>query len=268
MEVLADRPALGHGGDGLRAEILRVRRGEPDTLDPLYRVQGTEEVREARPVLTGPEISAVRIDVLAEQGDLPYAIDHQRFDFPDDVAQAPAHLGSPHRRDYAERARVVTSHLDRDPRRVEGIASDGERRRIGLVLLHDLDDCALSPRALEQVRRVGQVVRTEDHVDVGGSLEDALAVLLRETTTHCYLNVGPRGLERLEAPELPVQLVVGVLANATRVEHDHVGGLDVVDRGHALCLQQARDAFRVVLVHLAAKRAHVEAASPGHSGRV
>ncbi len=56
--------------------------------------------------------------------------------------------------------------------------------------------------------------------------------------------------------EVAVQLVVGVLANAARVQHDHVGlGLG---RGgdHPVGLEQPGDALGVVLVHLAAERAH------------
>ena len=59
---------------------------------------------------------------------------------------------------------------------------------------------------------------------------------------------------------MPVQLVVGVLPDAAGVEHDDVGGVEIVGGLHAVGREQARDALRVVLVHLAPVGAQVEAA--------
>ena len=105
-----------------------------------------------------------------------------------------------------------------------------------------------------------EVVGAEHHVDVPGTLDDPLPVLLGEASAHRDLQVGPLRLQRLQPPEVAVELVIGVLTDAARVEDDHVGGLDVVGRDHALGREQARDPLRVVLVHLAPERAHVEPA--------
>ena len=64
---------------------------------------------------------------------------------------------------------------------------------------------------------------------------------------------------------MPVELVVGVLTDAARVEHDDVGRLEIVGRLHAVGDEQARDPLGVVLVHLAPVGAHEEAA--GHGGQ-
>jgi hypothetical protein len=48
-------------------------------------------------------------------------------------------------------------------------------------------------------------------------------VLLGQATGDRDLKVGPLLLERLQVPEVAVQLVVGVLADAAGVEHDDVG---------------------------------------------
>ena len=66
---------------------------------------------------------------------------------------------------------------------------------------------------------------------------------------------------------MAVELVVGVLADAARVEHDDVGGREIVGRLHALGREQARDALGVVLVHLAPEGAHEEPAGHGASVR-
>ena len=51
-----------------------------------------------------------------------------------------------------------------------------------------------------------------------------------------------------------------VLRTTTSAVVEVVGGLEPVGR------EQARDALRVVLVHLAPEGAHEEAAGPGHDG--
>ncbi len=266
VQVLADGRALCHRRDRLGAEILRVRRREPHALDAVDRVDRPQEVREFGPVLPGAEVTAVRVDVLAEQRDLGDAVGRQRLDLVHDVAHAPADLSPAHGRDDAERARVVTTDLDRDPRGMVDLASRRERRRIRLVLLQDLDDRAGGARALEQCRRAREVVRPEHDVDVRCAREHLVAVLLGETAAHCDLQVGPSVLQRLQVPEVAVELVVRVLADAARVEDDHVGGREIVGRFHAFGREQARDAFRVVLVHLAAEGAHEEPA--GHRASV
>ena len=65
-------------------------------------------------------------------------------------------------------------------------------------------------------------------------------------------------LDRLQLAEVPVQLVVGVLADAAGVEHDDVGLLQVVGADHAICREHRGDALGVVLVHLAPEGANQE----------
>ena len=110
------------------------------------------------------------------------------------------------------------------------LAARRQRRRVGLVLLEDLDQRALVPGPFEEGGRVGKVVRAEHDVDVPGALRDQLAVLLGQTASHRDLQVGPRCLERLQPAELAVELVVGVLTDAAGVEHHHVGVVEIVGR--------------------------------------
>ena len=112
---------------------------------------------------------------------------------------------------------------------------------------------------------MGEVVGAEHDVDVAGPLDDQVPVLLREAAAHRDLQVRPAVLQRLQVAEVPVELVVGVLADAAGVEDHDVGRLDVVGRLHPLRREQPGDALRVVLVHLAPEGAYVEAA--GHDGR-
>ena len=106
VQVLAHRRALGHRGDGLGPQVLRVRRREADAVDAVDRVERAEEVGELRAVLPGAEVAAVGVDVLAEHGDLAHAVGGELLDLVDDVAHAPADLGPAHDR---ARCRTCTS---------------------------------------------------------------------------------------------------------------------------------------------------------------
>ena len=238
-----------------------MRRGEPNAFDAVDRVDGAQQVGEFGPVLARAEVAAVGVHVLAEQRDLGDTVGGERLDLVHDVAHAPADLPPAHRRDDAERAGVVAADLDRHPGRVIVSRRAGQRRRIRLVLLEDLDD---RPFVRERSSSAGACARlwVPNTTSTCGARASTVPVLLGEATADRDLEVGPRVLQRLQVPEMAVQLVVGVLADAARVQHHDVGRLEIVGRLHALGLEHARDAFRVVLVHLAAEGAHEEPA--GH----
>ncbi len=180
----------------------------------------------------------------------------------DDVAHAPADLGARARSGTMQNVHELSqpTWMVTHARVARRRGGAGQRRRVRLVLLEDLDHRALEASPLEQRRRVGQVVGAEHDVDVARPLDDELAVLLGQAPAHRDLQVGTLLLQRLQAAEVAVELVVGVLTDAARVEHDDVGRLDVVGGLHALGREQPGDALGVVLVHLTAERAHVEAA--------
>ena len=242
-----------------------MRRREADPLDAVDRVERFEQVGEAGRVLPGAEVATVGVDVLAEHRDLAHAVGRERGDLGDDVAQPAAHLATPHLRHDAEGARVVAADLDRDPRRVRGLAARRQRGRVRLVLLEDLDDRPLVARPREQRRGVGQVVGAEHDVDVAGPRHDLVPVLLGEAATDRDLQVGTALLQRLERAEMAVELLVGVLADAAGVEDDDVGVFEAGRRLHPVGREHAGDPLGVVLVHLAPVGADEVAA--GHQWR-
>ena len=142
------------------------------------------------------------------------------------------------------------------------VAPSRQRRRVRLVLVEDLDRPDRQLRGAQEVGSVGEVVGAEHHVDERRAFAHAVAILLGQAAADRDLQVGPRGLERLQVAEVGVELVVGVLPDAARVEHDDVGFGEVVGRLHAVGREHSRDAFRVVLVHLAPVGAYVE--TPRH----
>jgi hypothetical protein len=97
---------------------------------------------------------------------------------------------------------------------------------------------------------------------------DRVAVLLGQAAPDHDLELGTALLLRLQVPEVAVQLVVGVLPDAARVEHDDIGVGEVVGRRHAVGLEQPGDALGVVLVHLAPEGADEVAARDVHDARL
>ncbi len=133
--------------------------------------------------------------------------------------------------------------------------------------------------ASQEGREHVDVVRPEDGVHPGRALDDAVAHLLGQAASHRDLHAGAGALDGGELAEVPEELVRGVLTHGAGVDDQHVGTLvtgvggacegvgDQVDGHEALGLQQARHAFGVVLVHLAAQGAHRVGAGHG-LGRV
>jgi hypothetical protein len=118
-----------------------------------------------------------------------------------------------------------------------------------------------SAARLQQLDGPTDVVGAEHHVDERRPLLDRGLVLLGEAPGDGDLHAGPRPLQRLQLTEVAVQLVVGVLPDAARVEDDHVGAVDVGHLRQPVGLEQAGDALGVVHVHLAPVGAHGVGAS-------
>src|SRR3954462_3432248 len=110
VRVLADRRALGHRGDHGRAEVLRVRAGEADPLDPVDGVVGAQQLLEG-----AADVAAVGVDVLAEQRQLLHARAREALDLGQDLVGPAGHLAAAHRRHDAVRADRVAAHRDLHP---------------------------------------------------------------------------------------------------------------------------------------------------------
>ena len=202
------------------------------------------------------EVASVAVDVLPEQRHLRDATRSEQLDLGHDLVERTADLAPTHGGDDAERTVVVAADLDRDPGVERAVATDGERGREHRVivdhrLVEDLGDRAVLTGVGHQLGGPVDVVRAEHDVHVPGLALHELAVLLGEAAGDDDLATVSLALPRLQVAERAVELVVGVLADAARVEHDDVGlGLGC-DRHQAVGLEQAGDALGVVFVHLA-----------------
>src|SRR5205823_15009422 len=99
------------------------------------------------------------------------------------------------------------------------------------------------------------VVGAEHHVYMRRPTLDEVTILLCQAAGDGDLHLGAVALEGLDLTEMAVELVVGVIADAARVQDDDVGLLHIVGGLHALAIEQTSDPLRVVRVHLAAERA-------------
>src|SRR5438309_5035073 len=90
-----------------------MRAREADARDPVDRVTGAQQLTEVRP--DPGEVASPRVDVLAEEGDLPDTLPRESSHLGDHVARAAAHLAASHGRDDAVRALRVAPHRDLHP---------------------------------------------------------------------------------------------------------------------------------------------------------
>ena len=183
-------------------------------------------------------------------------------------AGAAVDLLAPQRRDDAEGAAVVASDGDGNPSGIGGFAGARQRRRKLLQRLGDfhLGDFVV-PGPVEQRGQRSDVMRAEYDVDPRHLAQQRLSVLLGQAAADRDLDVGIAALARSQMAEVAVQLVVGVLAHRAGVEDHHIGvgalgGAPVAGR-----LEQARQPFGVVDVHLAAVGADLVGAHRLRHGR-
>ena len=107
-------------------------------------------------------------------------------------------------------------------------------------------------------RHLVQLAGPDDEIDVRRPLEDDALVLLRHAAQDADDFVRVLALGVLEPAQCAVDLVLGVLPDAARVEQDRVG---VVRAGRQLVTvlaQAGHDELAVELVHLAADGFDVE----------
>ena len=253
--MLAHRRALGHRGDHGRAEVLRVRAREPDSLDPFDRVAGAQQLAELRHE-GRREVAPPRVDVLAEQRDLADAVPCERLDLGEDLARPAALLPPADGRDDAVRALRVAPHRDLHPGARTPLAMHRQRRREGVMASEPASRDG-EPARREPVAEVRDRSRAEGDVHERIAVEDPLPLRLGIAPADRDDEIGIPALSGGRVAEVRRQLRVRLLPDRAGVEHEHV----CLFRGGRLAeperLEHALDALRVVGVHLTAERGQV-----------
>ena len=111
--------------------------------------------------------------------------------------------------------------------------------------------------ALEQRGKCCHVVGAEDCIDPRCVVEDGIFVFLRQATAHGDLHARVVFLGLLQRAQRAVQALIGVLTHRAGIEDDEVRLLFLRGSNIASLFEQARDALRIVDVHLAAESTHL-----------
>src|SRR6266700_1603008 len=174
MCVLADRRALRHRVDHGPTEILRVRAGETDPLDPLDLVAGAQQLAEFRPEL-GSEIASPGVDVLAQERDLAHTFAREPGHLGAHVTRTPADLPAAHGWDDAVRALRVAAHRDLDPGLERPLRVHRQLTREAALVEAETAALEAEPARAQPLAEVRDRAGPEGDVDVGVELEETFA---------------------------------------------------------------------------------------------
>ncbi len=249
--------------DHVLADVLGVRAGVADPLDPLHGVHLRQQLREGR-LLAARQVAAVGADVLAEQRDLAHPVGGQPPHLGAQLRQRARDLASTRGGHDAVRAGAVAAHRDLHP----GLELAGALHREVPGEALELE-VALGAEAVAG-QELGELVHlawAERHVDERELLEDPLLDRLRPAAAHAHHAGRVLGLQALGLAEVAHHPGVRLLADRAGVEEDQVGAGAVLDLGVAERVEHALHALRVVLVHLAPEGGEVVGALGCHGRR-
>ena len=125
VQLRHNRGRLGHGVDNVVGERGGVRTREADALQPGDLAGRAQQLAKCKPIT---ELDAVRVDVLAEEGDLDGAIVDERLDLGKNLPRPAVFLLATQGGHNAEGAGVVAADGNRHPAAVARVAFGGQRR--------------------------------------------------------------------------------------------------------------------------------------------
>ena len=237
-----------------RAQKIGKQRASAAITKPLVPDDGRVVGRRVERTASAREIAAVGVHVLSEQRDFPDAIAGKAFNFGQQFAERTTDLATANGRNDAVGTGVVATNLDSDPGRPIDFTSHCERRgeRCGVIkrFVPDFGDGSGLSRFVQQLHRAVHVVSANNNIDVSGTSGDGVAIFLRQATAHDDFHIGAFFFDVLEATEMPVELVIGVLTDAAGVEHHDVGGFIRLGKNQPIGFEEPSDTFGIVLVHL------------------
>ncbi len=118
---------------------------------------------------------------------------------------------------------------------------------------------------LHQFQHAANIQRAEDEIHIRRPLQNLASGTLRDAAAHANQHVRAILFDAFEAAQFTVKFLVRFLADAARVEQHQIGLFHVIRQLVIRLLQQADNALRVVLIHLAAigfdgklLRSHIE----------
>jgi len=109
----------------------------------------------------------------------------------------------------------------------------------------------------QQIRNLVQVPGSAEQVHMRGLALDALMIALGHAADHANDHLGPLAFDAGDLAQSAVDLVLGVLADAARIEQHEVRLAEIVDREVPQLTELPENQLAVELVHLAAHRFQV-----------
>ena len=109
------------------------------------------------------------------------------------------------------------------------------------------------------------ILGAKHDINVRSAFEDALFGLLGHAARHGNLDFWILGLELAPSPQMAVSLVFRRTPNLAGVHNQQIRFQLVLYRLEAFFLQQPQHHFRIIEVHLTAKRFQVDFARDGHN---
>ena len=202
---------------------------------------------------------------MPEEHDLARAVSGEPPHLLDDRGTGETALTPAYVRDDAEGTEPVAPAHDGDPSPHARLARD---RQVGVGFGRIEPEVhvrvALASRHSEQLGEPPVAVRPDQQVDVGSPLRQAPTEVLCHAARDPQPQVGPPPFVARQLGQPPEHARLGVLADRTGVEEDHVGGLGRVRALIAVGGQMTEHELRVGQVHLAAIGLDVDAR---HAGR-
>ena len=99
---------------------------------------------------------------------------------------------------------------------------------------------------------------SKDDIHPGRLVDNRRLVFLGKAPPYRNLHPWLGALNCGELTEVSIELVIGVFAHGTRVDHDNVRGMSRLCFDIARCFERTRHALRIMNIHLTAKGANFE----------
>ena len=242
---------LAMRGDQPVGHVVRMAGRIADAFEPVLLRQFADQPVE--PDRAPPLVLAVpRVDILAEQRDLPHPARDQRARFGDQVREGPARLGAARVGHDAIGAEFVATLLH-GQESGRALAAGALRQRAELAVERHVEvDRLLAP--LGAGDQVGQAViglRTDDDIDARRAARDLRPFGLRDAARDRDRRTA--AVLALQPADIRINLLGRLFADVAGVEDDEVGVGALSGGGIAPGLQHLGHALAVIDVHLAAE---------------
>ena len=281
VQIGRDLRQIAHRLQEIGRHVLGVIRDELQPADALDLVQLVEQVGQANRLRAGRVFVAV--DGLAEQCDFQAAVVGQMADLFDNFGGRAALLRPAHPRHDAIGAELIAAERHPHHRLRKGVRtifpknssdpfSPFSQREAGETLFDRRSTARIAVEAdfhplsaagshvFEQGWQLAQLPWADHQIDVRGAAEDLLLILLGHAAQHADDRVRIPLLDLFQPAQGAVNLILGMLPHAARVQQNHVGPADAIDQFMARAQQVGRDQLAIEHVHLAANSLDIASA--------